>query len=117
MQPRAGQVVTVFRNRLVPAAAEAYAADLAVVVALAREMPGFVETKTFTADDGERATVVTFADEEAHRGWRDHPRHRQAQRSGIAHYYAEYSIAVGTTSYASSFTREPPAAPAGRDGG
>jgi heme-degrading monooxygenase HmoA len=103
--PSAGQVVTVFRNRLREPAQEAYAADLGVVAALAREMPGFVETKTFVADDGERATIVTFTDPESHRAWRDHPRHRQAQRNGIEEYYSEYSIAVGTTSYASSFTR------------
>lgn len=105
MQPAEGQVVTVFRNRLRPEAAEAYAADLAVVSELARGMPGFVETKTFTAEDGERATIVTFTDDASHRAWRDHPRHRQAQRAGVTDYYETYSIAVGTTSYASSFTR------------
>lgn len=105
-RPHTGQVVTVFRNRLREPAREAYAAELEVVADLARSMPGFVETKTFVADDGERATIVTFADEESHRGWRDHPRHRAAQRNGISDYYEEYSIAVGTTSYASAFVRD-----------
>ncbi len=104
-RPRTGQVVTVFRNRLRPEALEAYGAELAEVVALASSLPGFVETKTFVAEDGERATIVTFADAASHRVWRDHPRHRAAQRNGIAHYYSEYSIAVGETSYASSFPR------------
>ena len=106
VSPRVGQVVTVFRNRLRSEALDEYAAELAVVTELARSMPGFVETKTFTAEDGERATIVTFADEVSHRGWRDHPRHREAQRNGVASYYATYSIAVGTTSYASSFVRD-----------
>ncbi len=108
--PAVGQVVTVFRNRLrdSESARAAYADELAVVVALARSMPGFVESKLFVAEDGERATVVTFADVESHRGWRDHPRHREAQRHGIADYYATYSIAVGTTSYASHFVRGTP---------
>jgi heme-degrading monooxygenase HmoA len=104
-RPHVGQVVTVFRNRLREPAREAYAAELEVVTALARSMPGFVETKTFVADDGERATIVTFSDADAHRAWRDHPRHREAQRHGISDYYTEYSVAVGTTSYASAFTR------------
>lgn len=104
-RPATGQVVTVFRNRLRPEARGEYAAELAVVADLARSMPGFVETKTFVADDGERATIVTFVDEEHHRAWRDHPRHREAQRNGVADYYEEYSIAVGTTSYASAFVR------------
>ena len=102
-RPLVGQVVTVFRNRLRPEHAEEYADELAVVAALAGAMPGFVETKTFTAEDGERCTVVTFADAAAHAAWRDHPRHREAQRHGIASYYAEYSIAVGETTYASAF--------------
>ncbi len=103
--------MTVFRNRLMPDAVTAYAEELAVVAALAREMPGFVETKTFVADDGERATIVTFADAESHRGWAEHPRHREAQRHGIAQYYSTYSIAVGQTSYASAFERPDPTDP------
>ena len=46
--------------------------------------------------------------QDAHHGdeqWRDHPRHREAMRNGVSDYYDEYSIAVGTTSYASAFTR------------
>lgn len=108
-RPLPGQVVTVFRNRLRPEHEGAYRDELAVVAELARSMPGFVETKTFVAEDGERATIVTFADAASHRGWRDHPRHREAQRHGIAEYYSEYSIAVGETSYASSFTHRPEA--------
>lgn len=108
-EPRTGQVVTVFRNRLRPTARASYDAELSVVAALAAEMPGFVETKTFVAEDGERATVVTFADEASHRGWAEHPRHRAAQQRGVSDYYETYSIAVGTTSYASAFTRRDPA--------
>ncbi|MBT9254645.1 antibiotic biosynthesis monooxygenase [Phycicoccus sp. MAQZ13P-2] len=108
-RPLPGQVVTVFRNRLRPEHEGAYRDELAVVAGLARSMPGFVETKTFVAEDGERATIVTFADAASHRAWRDHPRHREAQRHGIDEYYSEYSIAVGETSYASSFTHRPEA--------
>ncbi|WP_200934563.1 antibiotic biosynthesis monooxygenase [Nostocoides sp. Soil756] len=106
-RPLVGQVVTVFRNRLRAEHEGAYRDELAVVAELARSMPGFLETKTFVADDGERATIVTFADPQSHRGWRDHPRHREAQRRGISDYYSEYSIAVGETSYASAFVHDP----------
>ncbi|MEZ5096447.1 MAG: antibiotic biosynthesis monooxygenase [Nocardioides sp.] len=85
--PHVGQVVTVFRNRLRPDAHPAYGEELAEVVALAEAMPGFVATKTFVAEDGERCTVVTFTDRQCHNAWRDHPRHREAQRHGIASYY------------------------------
>ncbi|MGA8993710.1 MAG: antibiotic biosynthesis monooxygenase [Nocardioidaceae bacterium] len=104
-RPRIGQVVTIFRNRLRPEALEAYAAELAEVVEVARAIPGFVETKVFVAEDGERATIVTFADAGSHQVWRDHPRHRVAQRNGVASYYSEYSIAVGETSHVSVFQR------------
>ena len=108
-QPRSGQVVTVFRSRLRPEARAAYADDAPRVLALARTMPGFVDAKAFVADDGERVTLVTFADRPTHEAWRDHPEHRAAQRRGIDGYYATYSIQVGETSYASSFAREPDA--------
>lgn len=107
MEPVPGQVVTVFRSRLRPEAAQEYAPDAAAMDALARGMPGHVEHKTFTAADGERVTLVTFADEASHRAWRDHPEHRAAQRRGVERYYAAYSIQVGTTTYASSATRSP----------
>ncbi|MCM0619741.1 antibiotic biosynthesis monooxygenase family protein [Nocardioides bruguierae] len=103
--PRTGQVVTVFRNRLDAEHERAYRDELAVVAALATAMPGFVETKTFTAEDGERCTVVTFADAASHRAWAEHPRHREAQRRGVAQFYGQYSIAVGETTYASAFER------------
>ena len=104
MQPSVGQVVTVFRSRLRPHAS-AYADDAAAIAALARTMPGYVEHKGFTAADGERVTVVTFADRASHDAWRDHPEHRAAMRRGIEGYYEDYSIQVGTTEYASAFPR------------
>lgn len=105
MQPEVGQVVTVFRNRLRPEAVPAYAEELEVVAELARAMPGFVESKTFTADDGERVTVVTFADRAGHDAWARHPRHREAQRRGRLEFYAEWSIQVGVTDHASAQER------------
>ena len=107
LHPEEGQVVTVFRSRLRPEARAEYAVDAPAVLALARTMPGFVDAKGFVAEDGERVTLVTFADAASHAAWRDHPEHRAAQRRGIDGYYAQYSIQVGTTSYASSFSREP----------
>ena len=104
MTPETGQVVTVFRSRLLPGDT-GYADDAAQVAALARTMPGYVEHKAFTAPDGERVTLVTFADAASHAAWRDHPEHRAAMRRGVEGYYEAYSIQVGTTSYASSWTR------------
>jgi heme-degrading monooxygenase HmoA len=98
------QIVTVFRNRLRDDHAADYAALAPHILELATAMPGFVEAKTFAAPDGERVTVVTFADQASHEAWRDHPEHRAAQRRGIAEFYAEYSIQVATITYDHRFT-------------
>lgn len=108
MDPQVGQVITVFRSRLSQANASAYHRHAARMSELARTMPGYVEHKAFVAEDGERVTLVTFADQVSHDAWRDHPDHQAAQRAGIAGYYESYSIAVGTIAYASAFTRPAP---------
>jgi heme-degrading monooxygenase HmoA len=105
VQPQPGQVVTVFRSRLRPDA-DGYPERAARMSALAREMPGYVEHKTFIAEDGERVTLVTFADRPAHDAWGRHPEHREAQRAGVRDYYEEYSISVGTVERASGWRRE-----------
>jgi heme-degrading monooxygenase HmoA len=106
MSPEVGQVVTVFRSRL-RADAAAYPDHAALMSELARTMPGYVEHKAFTAEDGERVTVVTFADRASHEAWARHPEHREAQRAGVRDYYEEYSICVGEVDRASSWTRRP----------
>ena len=58
----AGQVITIFRNRLRPDGIDEYGETAAAMSALARTMPGYVDHKSFTAEDGERVTVVTFAE-------------------------------------------------------
>ena len=98
-----GQVVTVFRNRLREDAVGEYRDMAGEMSALARTMPGYVEHKAFTADDGERVTIVTFADRASHDAWRDHPDHRAAQAAGIDRFYAEYAIQVADVTYSHRF--------------
>jgi heme-degrading monooxygenase HmoA len=88
-------VMTVFRSRLRPDAAANGYAELAVrMESRARTMAGFIDFKTFTAADGERASIITFDTWKHHRAWRDDPEHRAAQRRGRQDCYAEYSIFV-----------------------
>jgi heme-degrading monooxygenase HmoA len=70
---------------------------------LARTMPGFVDFKSFEADDGERVSVITFDSPEAQRAWRDHPEHRAAQQIGRERFYAWYDISVCALSSKSTF--------------
>ncbi|MCU1595545.1 MAG: antibiotic biosynthesis monooxygenase [Frankiales bacterium] len=96
-----GQVLTVFRSRLRPETLSEYAEAAAAMSALAASMPGHVDHKTFTADDGERVTVVTFEDRATHQAWRDQADHRDAQRRGREEFYATYSIQVADVTYVS----------------
>jgi heme-degrading monooxygenase HmoA len=102
--PEVGQVVTVFRSRLRPDA-DGYPEHAARMSELAATMPGYVEHKVFTAADGERVTLVTFADRASHDAWGRHPEHREAQRAGVRDYYEEYSISVGEVDRASAWQR------------
>ena len=92
--PDAGQVLTVFRSRLRDDGAAAYADHAERMSEIARTMPGYVEHKVFTADDGERVTVVRFADAASHAARARHPDHVEAQHAGRASYYDHYSITV-----------------------
>jgi heme-degrading monooxygenase HmoA len=111
-QLAAGQVVTVFRSRLRGEAIDEYGPRAAEMLALAQTMPGLIDVKAFMADDGERVTLVTFADAESQRAWREHPEHRLAQRAGRDRFYAEYSIQVCECTRVSTSA----AAPAGARG-
>jgi heme-degrading monooxygenase HmoA len=104
-----GQVVTVFRSRLRGDAIEEYGPRAAEMLALAQTMPGLVDVKAFTADDGERVTLVTFADGESQRAWREHPEHRRAQRAGRDRFYADYSIQVCDCTRVHTFEAAPEA--------
>jgi heme-degrading monooxygenase HmoA len=99
------EVITIFRNRLVDGASAEYGALAPHIAQLAQGMPGFVDSKTFTAPDGERVTVVTFANQESHNGWRDHPEHVAARARGVEEFYSTYSIQVGTVTYSNQFSR------------
>ncbi len=61
---------------------------------LAEQMLGFISFKTFTAEDGERVSVIEFESEDALRAWREHPEHRQAQQLGRRAFYVDFQIQV-----------------------
>jgi heme-degrading monooxygenase HmoA len=99
-------IVTVFRSRLRSDVREEYTALLDRMVELAASMPGYISHKGFTAEDGERCTIVEFESEEAQRAWRMHPEHRDAQRKAREAYYITYSIQVCEVRRQSKFDRE-----------
>src|SRR4028119_638778 len=101
--------MTIFRSRLRVEGAESYAEHARRMRDVAPTMPGHVEHKVFTAEDGERVTVVRFADRASHDAWARHPDHREAQRAGSAGCYEEYSLAIGEVERGWTWERNPPA--------
>jgi heme-degrading monooxygenase HmoA len=99
-------VITVFRSRLVPGVEAEYESLAEELSALAQTMPGYIEEKTFAAHDGERVTIVLFADRKSHDAWRDHDRHREAQVVGITKLYAEYSVYSAEVDYHRDFSSD-----------
>ncbi len=98
-------VIVLFRSRLSGAAGDDYAKMAEEMVSTARSMPGFVDVKSFEAEDGERLTIVWWQDEETLRAWREHPRHQIAQRLGRERWYDEFSLEVAHMVRSSEFRR------------
>jgi heme-degrading monooxygenase HmoA len=89
-----GQVVTIFRSRLLDDPDDGYEELNAAMQRRAHELGGLVEVKSFEADDGERVTLVTFQDRTSHERWADDPVHRRAQSFGRSKVYSSYCIQV-----------------------
>jgi len=98
-------IITVFRSRLADGIDVDYAVVAKRMSELAIAMPGYVEHKTFVADDGERLTLATFTNRETHEAWRTHPEHIAAQHAGRDRFYAEYSLTVAEVHHHREFRR------------
>ena len=87
-------VVTLFRSRLTAQAGEDYSAMTREMLERARTYPGFVAMKSFTAEDGERLTVVWWESDELQTAWRKDTRNREAQKKGRERWYHYYHVEV-----------------------
>jgi heme-degrading monooxygenase HmoA len=107
MESKSQKIVTVFRSRLKEGQQEVYAQYAPEIYALAKASPGFLSAKTFTANDGERLTVVEFDNMENHLQWSHHHKHIEAKKRGIAEFYKEYHISVCQLLYERNFEQKP----------
>ena len=98
-------IVVLFRSRLTGAAGEDYRATDAHLAERARAAPGFVDVKAYTAEDGERLTIVRWRDLETLKKWREDPEHRAAQAAGRALWYEYYELEVAEVVRESRFAR------------
>jgi heme-degrading monooxygenase HmoA len=99
-------ILILFRSRLTTAAGADYAAMQERMDALARSADGFVDVKAYTAEDGERLTIVRWRDQESLRRWREDPRHRAAQEAGRRLWYEFYVSEVAELLRESRFVRD-----------
>ena len=97
-------IVTIFRSRLKGDNAAEYYETAKRMSEIARGMPGYVSHKAFTAEDGERVTVVEFADEASQRAWATEVRHVEAKKRGREAFYLEYKLQVCELKYEHAFT-------------
>ena len=97
-------IIVLFRSKLV-ANPEGYAAMSDEMEVLAKTMPGFIDVRSYTADDGERLTVVWWEDAETLKQWREQVRHRVAQRHGRQQWYEYYKMEVADVTRISTFER------------
>ena len=98
-------MITVFRSRRRPGVEADYRRVADRMEAAARASSGFVDFKSFVAEDGEQVSLVTFASRHDQQAWRDDARHRRAQQQGRDDFYAEYSVQVGECDHLSVWSR------------
>jgi heme-degrading monooxygenase HmoA len=98
-------VISVFRSRLRPENAAEFQELAGEMMKLAESMPGFISYKVYTAEDGERCSIVEFESHEDLLRWRNLPEHRKAQQVGRERYYEQYTLHVTDPVRGSRFRR------------
>src|SRR5262245_36262833 len=87
-------MVVVFRSRLRAGIDEEYGRRGEEMASLAEAMPGFVASKDFLAEDGERVAIIEFRSRAELEAWGNHPDHRAPQAVGRSRFYEQYSLQV-----------------------
>ena len=87
-------IVTLFRSRQDETQLDDYQATVSLTAPLAEAMPGFLGHKVFSAEDGERLTVVMFDSIESQRAWSLATAHKDAAKAGRRRFYTEYTVQV-----------------------
>lgn len=98
-------VVVLFRSALTDEAGADYRAMADEMLARARTMPGFIDFKSFRAEDGERLSVIRWESQETMRCWAEDARHRAAQRLGREQWYRYFRVEVAEIVRAYGFDR------------
>lgn len=98
--------LVVFRNRKrADIDAAAYHADADAMWQLAKEQPGYLSFKSYTAEDGEVVAISEWVDEAAALAWRRVAEHAEMQAKGRETYYEDYTLFAGTPNRVHRFSR------------
>ena len=92
-----------FRSRLRAGVEGTFGPHADEVYRRAITMQGFIDSKDYVGDDGERVTIVEWDSAENLAGWRGETGHVAAQQAGRDRYYSEYRIQVCTETRSSTF--------------
>jgi heme-degrading monooxygenase HmoA len=98
-------VIILFRSKLTTAAGQDYQDMGAEMEKRVRTMPGLVDFKYYSAEDGERLTVVWWKDRESLEHWRQDERHRVAKKTGREQWYEYYKMELAEVFRESHFQR------------
>ena len=100
-------MVVVFRaRRTAEGDGEEYLKWLTRMSDLARNMPGYISHKAYSADDGERLTLFEWESADTLHAWATHPEHIPVKKLGRQKFYAEYHLQVCELLRESKFKRD-----------
>ena len=100
-------MVVVFRaRRTAEGDGEEYMKWLTRMSDLARNMPGYISHKAYSADDGERLTLFEWESADTLHAWATHPEHIPVKKLGRQKFYAEYHLQVCELLRESKFKRD-----------
>ena len=100
-------VIVLFRSKLTDQAGDDYKAMADEMLTRAKTMPGFVDFKTYAAQDGERISVIHWESQDTLRAWSDDLRHVVAQRTGRERWYEYFRVEVAEVTRSYGFERKP----------
>lgn len=77
------------------------------MVALAREMPGYLGIESVRGPDGTGITVSYWTSEESIAAWKQEVEHQDAQQKGKQEWYQRYSVRIARVERAYTGPDEP----------
>ena len=98
-------VIVLFRSKLTSEAREDYGTMALEMLERARTLKGFVDFKSFSAEDGEHLSVIRWESLETLRAWTDDVRHVVAQRLGREKWYEYFRVEVAEVVRSYGFDR------------